>query len=58
MLGAGVIAAGGGETRLLAQPRASAALSVFGQQMRSLPGIARAKICSPDGFIRYSTDAN
>lgn len=53
-----ILAAERGEGALFAQPRPSAALVAFGKHVRGLPGLVRANIYSPDGFIRYSTDAN
>ncbi len=53
-----ILAAGKGEADLFAPPRPSAALLAFGEQVRGLSGIVRANVYSPDGFIRYSTDAN
>ena len=55
---ASILADGKGEADLFAQPRPSAALMAFGEQVRGLSGIVRVNIYSPDGFIRYSTDAN
>jgi hypothetical protein len=44
--------------QLFAQPAPSPALLSFSTHVRSLPGIVRANIYSPDGYIRHSTDAN
>ncbi len=44
--------------QLFVQPAPSPALLSFSAHVRSLPGIVRANIYSPDGFIRHSTDAN
>ncbi len=43
---------------LFTQPGPSPALLSFGAHVRSLPGIVRANVYSPDGFIRHSTEAN
>lgn len=43
---------------LFAQPMPSPALQSFGAHVRSLPGIVRANVYSPDGYIRHSTEAN
>lgn len=53
-----ILAAEHGEGALFAQPGPSAALDSFSEHVRGLPGLVRANIYSPDGFIRYSTDAN
>ncbi len=53
-----ILAAEHGEGALFTQPGPSAALVSFSEHVRSLPGLVRANIYSPDGFIRYSTDAN
>jgi hypothetical protein len=44
--------------QLFVQPSPSPALLSFSAHVRSLPGIVRANIYSPDGFIRHSTEAN
>jgi hypothetical protein len=43
---------------LFATPAPSPTLASFAKHVKSLPGIVRANIYSPDGFIRHSTDAN
>ena len=43
---------------LFSPPAPSAALLSFSAHVRSLPGIVRANVYSPDGFIRHSTDPN
>ncbi len=43
---------------LFAQPAPSDVLVSFSTHVRSLPGIVRANIYSPDGYIRHSTEAN
>jgi hypothetical protein len=53
-----ILAAEHGETQLFAEPRPSPALVSFAAHVTSLPGIMRANIYSPDGFIRQSTEAN
>lgn len=54
----GILAAEGAAPALFDGPQPSPALSSFSVHVRSLPGIVRANIYSPDGFIRQSTDAN
>lgn len=44
--------------KLFSSPSPSVALLSFSSHVRSLPGIVRANIYSPDGFIRHSTDPN
>ena len=53
-----ILAAEHGEGALFTQPGPSPALVSFSEHVRGLPGLVRANIYSPDGFIRYSTDAN
>jgi hypothetical protein len=53
-----ILAAEHGDAELFAEPRPSPALVSFAAHVRSLPGIMRANIYSPDGFIRQSTEAN
>lgn len=53
-----ILAAEGTAKDLFAPPAPSEALKSFATHVRSLPGIVRANIYSPDGFIRHSTDAN
>lgn len=53
-----ILSAEGTAKDLFIQPAPSDALKSFGAHVRSLPGIVRANIYSPDGFIRHSTDAN
>ena len=43
---------------LFAAPSPSPALVSFSASIKSLPGLVRANVYSPDGFIRSSTDAN
>ncbi len=47
-----------GAGELFSPPAPSAALLSFSAHVRSLPGIVRANVYSPDGFIRHSTDPN
>jgi hypothetical protein len=54
----GILAAEGSTTALFDGPAAGPALQSFGAHVRSLPGIVRANIYSPDGVIRQSTDGN
>lgn len=44
--------------QLFADPAPSPALAAFAAHVRSLPGVVRANIYSPDGFIRHSTEPN
>ncbi|WP_373505781.1 hypothetical protein [Aestuariivirga sp.] len=53
-----ILAAEDSTDKLFAQPQPSPALQSFGTHVRSLPGIVRANIYSPDGFIRHSSEAN
>lgn len=53
-----ILAAEASADKLFAQPAPSAALLSFSTHVRSLPGIMRANIYSPDGYIRHSTEAN
>lgn len=53
-----ILAAENSAGALFAQPAPSKALLSFSAHVRSLPGIVRANIYSPDGYIRHSTDAN
>lgn len=53
-----ILAAEGSAGGLFAQPGPTPALTSFAAHVRSLPGIVRANIYAPDGFIRYSTEAN
>lgn len=50
-------AEGSGET-LFQTSEPGPALKSFSNHVRNLPGMVRANIYSPDGFIRYSTEAN
>jgi hypothetical protein len=43
---------------LFAEPRPSPALLSLARHIATLPGVARANIYSPDGFIRHSTEPN
>lgn len=43
---------------LFATPAPSPTMASFARHVKSLPGIVRANIYSPDGFIRHSTDSN
>ena len=43
---------------LFTQPYPSPTLTSFAAHVRQLPGIVRANVYSPDGFIRHSTEAN
>ena len=53
-----ILAAEANAGSLFAQPAPSPALTSFSTHVRSLPGIVRANIYSPDGYIRASTDPN
>ena len=53
-----ILAAEGTAAELFAVPAPSPALSSFAAHVTSLPGIIRANIYAPDGFIRFSTEAN
>ena len=53
-----ILVAEHGEAQLFAEPRPSPALVSFAAHVSALPGIMRANIYSPDGFIRQSTEAN
>lgn len=53
-----ILAAEDSADQLFAQPAPSKALISFSTHVRSLPGIVRANVYSPDGYIRHSTDAN
>ena len=53
-----ILAAESSADTLFAQPQPSPSLQSFGAHVRSLPGIVRANIYSPDGFIRHSSEAN
>ena len=53
---AGILKAEGGEAKLFSTPAPSAELISFAEQVRSIPGIVRANIYSPDMFIRFSTE--
>ena len=53
-----ILADEGTAADLFTTPAPSAALTSFGAHVRSLPGIVRANIYAPDGFIRHSTEAN
>jgi hypothetical protein len=54
----GILAAEGTAAELFQTPAPSPALVGFAANVRSLPGIVRANVYSPDGFIRHSTDPN
>jgi two-component system, NtrC family, sensor histidine kinase HydH len=43
---------------LFEKPGPSPALLSFGNHVETLPGVVRANVYSPDGFIRYSSDKN
>ena len=53
-----ILAAEANAGSLFALPAPSPALTSFSSHVRSLPGIVRANIYSPDGYIRASTDPN
>ncbi len=53
-----IMAAENSAGTLFATPAPSPALQSFAAHVRSLPGIVRANIYSPDGVIRHSTEAN
>ena len=48
----------GTAARLFDVPSPSPELSSFASHVRTLPGIVRANIYAPDGFIRHSSEAN
>lgn len=54
----GILAASGDPENLFAEPAPSPELSSFATHIKTLPGIIRANIYAPDGFIRHSTEAN
>jgi two-component system sensor histidine kinase HydH len=51
-----LLSAEGSAATLFDQPAPSAALTSFAAHVKSLPGILRAIVYGPDGFIRYSTE--
>lgn len=53
-----ILAAEGTAELLFTTPSPSPALASFGAHIRSLPGVVRANVYAPDGFIRHSTEAN
>lgn len=53
-----ILAAEESADTMFVSPAPSPALQSFAAHVRSLPGIVRANIYSPDGVIRHSTDAN
>ena len=53
-----ILAAESSTDTLFAEPQPSPSLQSFGAHVRSLPGIVRANIHSPDGFIRHSSETN
>jgi hypothetical protein len=53
-----ILASENSADKLFTSSAPSAALLSFSSHVRSLPGIVRANIYSPDGFIRHSTDPN
>ena len=55
---AALLAAEPAAGKLFAAPSPSPALASFSARVKSLPGLVRANVYSPDGFIRSSTDAN
>lgn len=54
----GILAASGDPARLFETPAPSPELASFAAHVRALPGIIRANIYAPDGFIRHSTEPN
>lgn len=54
----GILAAEPGPGTLFAEPVPSPALASFAAHVRKMPGVVRANVYSPDGFIRHSTDPN
>ena len=53
-----ILAAEANAGSLFAQPSPSPALTSFSTHVKSLRGLVRTNIYSPDGFIRASTDPN
>lgn len=51
-----MVAAEASAAKLFVKPAPSPELTSFSNHVRHLPGIIRANIYSPDGFIRYSTE--
>lgn len=54
----GIATAENAHLKLFETPGPSPALLSFSQAVTHLPGMVRANIYSPDGFIRYSTEKN
>lgn len=54
----GIVAAEGSAATLFDAPAPGPSLISFGTHVRSLPGIIRANVYSPDGVIRLSSDPN
>ena len=55
---AGILATESRPDDLFAEPAPSPTLASFAAHVRHMPGVIRANIYSPDGFIRHSTEAN
>jgi hypothetical protein len=55
---AGIFATEPHPEELFAQPSPSPTLVSFAAHVRRMPGLVRASVYSPDGFIRHSTEAN
>ena len=51
-----MVAAEASAAKLFVKPAPSPELTSFSNHVRHLPGIIRANIYSPDGFIRFSTE--
>lgn len=55
---AGLLATEPRPGELFAEPAPSPTLVSFAAHVRHIPGVVRANVYSPDGFIRHSTDPN
>ena len=53
-----ILASEGTAARLFDTPGSNPALTSFAAHVKSLPGIVRANIYAPDGFIRHSSEEN
>jgi hypothetical protein len=54
----GIVTADDNHKKLFDSPGPSPALVAFAKTVERLPGMVRANVYSPDGFIRYSTEKN
>lgn len=55
---AGILSTEARPDDLFAQPAPTPTLLSFASHVRHMPGVVRANVYSPDGFIRHSTEAN